>query len=95
MHSKSGNIEIRTNDKADKVVEEIFESIFYRYQIRLETSLTDSDFIFDFVHLLYYKYHKINLDRGVSYIVSPEWMKNKQATINPINKNEKKCFNTV
>ena len=95
MHSKSGNIEIMTNDKADEVAEEIFESIFYRYQIRLETSLTDSDFIFDCAHLLYYKYHKINLDRGVSYIVSPEWIKNKQATINAINKNEKKCFNTV
>ena len=95
MHSKSSNIETMTNDKADEVAEEIFESIFYRYQIRLETSLTDSDFIFDCGHLFYYKYHKINLDRGVSYIVSPEWIKNKQATINAINKNEKKCFNTV
>ena len=34
----------------------------------------------------------MNLDCGVSYIVSPEWIKRKQATINPINKKDNKCF---
>ena len=50
---------------------------------------------FDFVHLLYYKCHKVNSSRGGSYIDSPEWLKNKKAIINPINKkffNDNKCF---
>ena len=51
-----------------------------------------SEFIFDFVHLLYYKCHKINLNCGGLYIDSPDWIKNKNTTINPINKKDHKCF---
>ena len=51
-----------------------------------------SEFIFPYVHLLYYKCHKINQNRGGSYINSPDWIKNKKATINPINKKNNKCF---
>ena len=36
IHSKSDNIEIMTYDKADEVIKELLESIFYRYQIGLE-----------------------------------------------------------
>ena len=57
MHSKSDNIEIMINDKADKVLEELFQSLLSRYQIVLETSMKGSNFIFDSVHLLYYKCH--------------------------------------
>ena len=35
---------------------------------------------------------KINLNRGESYIDSPDWMKSKKVTINLINKKVKKCF---
>ena len=88
MHSKSDNVEM-INDKEDKVTEEIF---FCRYQAGLETLMNGSNFIFHCAHLLYYKYHKINLKRGESYIDPPDWMKSKPAAINPINKNGDKCF---
>ena len=45
-----------------------------------------SEFVFDYVHLLYYKFHKINPNRGGSYIDSYDVIKIKKATINPINK---------
>ena len=51
-----------------------------------------SEVVFDYVQLLYYKCHKINLKRGGSYIDFPDWIKNKKATINPINKKDNKCF---
>ena len=35
-----------------------------------------SEFIFDYVHLLYYKCHKTNPNHGVSCIDSPDWKKN-------------------
>ena len=38
-----------------------------------------------------YKCHKINPNCGGSYTDSTDWIKNKQATINPINKKDK-CF---
>ena len=50
-----------------------------------------SKFVFENVELLHYKLHKISLNRGGSYVDSPEWLKNKRATINPKN-NDEKCF---
>ena len=56
------------------------------------TSMKVGEFVFDYVHLLYYKCHKINLNLGGSYIDSPDWIKKKKPTINPINKKDNKCF---
>ena len=36
MYSKSDNIEVMVYNKADEVIEELFESFLSRYQIRLE-----------------------------------------------------------
>ena len=52
MHSKSHNIEMMINDRADKVIEELFQSLLSRYQIGLETTVRGSDFIFDYVHII-------------------------------------------
>ena len=49
-HSKRDNIEIMINDKTDEVIEKLFQSLFSRYQIGLETSMKGSDFIFDCIH---------------------------------------------
>ena len=48
-----------------------------------------SGFVFDSVDLLHYRVHKISLNRGGSYIDSPEFLKNKRATINPNNNDDK------
>ena len=50
-----------------------------------------SEFVFDYVQLLYYKSYKINPNCGGSYVDSLDW-KNKKATINLINKRDNKCF---
>ena len=50
-----------------------------------------SNFIFDSVQLLYHKCHKIDFERGDSFIDSPNWIEKKKATINPKNENNK-CF---
>ena len=49
-----------------------------------------SKFIFDSVDALYCDLNKIILCRGGSYIDSPKWLKDKKATINPKN-NDEKC----
>ena len=46
------------------------------------------EFVFDSIDLLCYELYKISLNRGGSYIDSPEWLKNKKATINPENKDD-------
>ena len=45
-----------------------------------------SSFTFESVELMDCKIHETNLKIGGSYIESPEWLKNKGATINPKNK---------
>ena len=45
IHSKTDNIKFMIYDKADKVIEELFQSLLSRYHIRLETSMRGSDFI--------------------------------------------------
>ena len=78
MHSKNNIIEIMNYDEAEeKVVQQIFELILYRYHTSSGNSMTSSDFVFDYVEFLYYKFHKMNINRGESHIVSPDWIKNK------------------
>ena len=91
MHSKTDTIDIRINNEADKVLKEAFDLLKNRYENNLE-SMKGSEFVFSYVHLLYYKCHKINPNRDGSYLDSPDWIKNKKGTINPINKKDNKCF---
>ena len=43
MHSKSNDINITINAKADEILEELFESLLSRYQIGLETPVRGRD----------------------------------------------------
>ena len=60
------------NDETDEVIEELFESLKKRYQNKLEESMKGKEFVFNYVHLLYYKCHKINRNRGGPNIDSPD-----------------------
>ena len=71
------NLEIIINDEVDKATKQLFDSLRNRCQNNLE-SMKVSEFVFDYLHLLYYKCHKINPNRGGSYIDSPYWIKNKK-----------------
>ena len=55
VHPKSDSIEVIICDKADKVIQDLYESFYSRYQIELKTSVKGSDFIFDCVNLFHYK----------------------------------------
>ena len=72
-------------NETDEIINELFEPFSQDYQKDLEESVRGS------VDLLYYHLQKLSLKRGRSYIDSPESLKNKKATINPKN-NDDKCF---
>ena len=91
MHTKSNNTEIMTGSDTNEVIEDLFESLLRKYQENLEEKMSGSEFIFDGVNVLHYDLNNISLNRGGSYIDSPEWIKNKEATINPKNDDDK-CF---
>ena len=89
MYSTNDNMKFTTYKDVNKVVDDIFESLRSKYQNNLETSMRGSNFIFDSVQLMYYKCHKINFKRGGSYIDSPDWIKNKEAIIDPKTEDDK------
>ena len=62
-------MEVITYDNVYEVTEEIFESLFFRYQIWLETSMRCCAFIFDGVDLLKCKCHKTNLHVVVHILI--------------------------
>ena len=89
IRTKSNNIEIMMGNERDE--KEPFQSLLQNYQEDLKDKMRGTEFVFHSVDLLYYNLHKVSLIRGGSYIDSPKWLKNKKATINPKN-NDDKCF---
>ena len=79
------------SNKTDDIIEKLFESLLQNYKKDLEKSNRGSEFVWDSIDLFYYHLRKISLKRGGSYIDSPEWLKNKKATIN-LQNNDDSCF---
>ena len=95
MYSKGDKIEILISNETDKIIEDLFDSLLQRYKKGLEESIKGSKFVVDNVDSLHYKLHKVSLNRAGSYIDSPEWLKNKKATVNPKNNDDKCCRYTL
>ena len=74
------------------IINEIIDSFMKRYQEGLETKMKGSSYIFERIDLLEYHLHKISLNRGSSYIKSPEWLDNQGVTINTKNTKNNNCF---
>ena len=76
----------------EDVIDTLFNTILQRFQQAQETSNDKgSEFIPENVELLY-SFQKIDIKIAESYIVSPDWIVNKGATINPKNEKDNKCF---
>ena len=89
MHPKSRQIEVYMGSDTKNVIDTFFQN-FQRIQ---ETSNErESEFIPDSVELLEYELHKIDIIRTESYIVYPDWIASKKATINPKNEKDNKSF---
>ena len=92
VHTKSDNITIMSGIETDDAINELLKSFINRYQEGLQTKMKGSSFTFDRIDLLEYHLHKIGLNRGSSYIESPEWIKNKAVTISSKNTEDNNCF---
>ena len=88
----SDNEEIRWGNETDDVIDNLFESLLDNYQKEQQIMRGGSNFSFESVELLQYSLHKIKLKRGGPYIDSPEWLRNKLATINLKNYDDNNCF---
>ena len=87
MHSK--NLKVYYDSSTGMVVDDLLKSFLDDYQFSLRTKMKKINLLYDRARAFYYKLHKISIYRGGgSCIDSPDWIKNKKATINPQNKND-------
>ena len=70
IHMKSDNTEVMIGRDTNGVIKELFKSFLQRCQEGLQEKMRGSEFEFDGIHLLYYDFNKISLNRGGSYIES-------------------------
>ena len=75
--------------KQMKLLRNILNHFFYWCQIGLQISIKGSDFMFLFTYCTYYYLTCWIIYR---FIDSPDLIINKNSTINPISKNDNKCF---
>ena len=87
----SDNLSIMQAIDTDDIIRDIFRSFLQHFQEELKI-IKGSDFAFESVDLLDYKLHKVSLRRGGSCVKFPEWLANKNAKINPKNKNDDECL---
>ena len=74
-------------------IDTLFNTILERIQKAIETSNErGGGFTHEGVALLYYYFQKIDIRRDESYIMSPDWIVSKKATINPKNEKDNECF---
>ena len=91
MYTRSFNEEIMKGSDTDEIIKLLFESFLKKYEENLQEKMKGSDFQFDGMNFFYYDFNKTTINRGGSYIDSPQWLKDKKSTINPKN-NDDKCF---
>ena len=93
IYSASKPVEIFMGTDTDDTIDRFFDTFLQRFQQGLVTSNDrGSGFTNKNVALVYYYFQKIVIQRVESFIMSPELIVNKGATINPKNEKDNKCF---
>ena len=93
IYSASESVEIFMGSDTENTIDTLFNTILERIQQAIETSNErGSGFTHESVALLYYYFQRIDIRRAESYIISPDWIASKKATINPKNEKDNKCF---
>ena len=93
IHTWSKAVEIYMGSDTESVIDTLFNTLLQNFQRAQETSNErGSEFIPDSVELLHYHFQRIDIRRAESYIISPDWIASKKATINPKNEKDNECF---
>ena len=77
----------------ENIIDTLFNTILNSIQEAIETSNErGSGFTHESVALLCYHFQKVDIRRRESYIMSPDWIESKKATINPKTEKDNECF---
>ena len=84
-------VAMRQGDDTDNIIAKLLETFMENYEYKQNELRNGSNFVFDYVDWTVVKFHILELKRGSFYIPTPRWIANKNATINPNNK-DNSCF---
>ena len=82
---------IMEGSNLEEVLDEVRTHLMQQYK-RISKTMEASDFVFIRVVEMTYHCHRVDLNRGGSYIELPDWVKNKKCCINPKNEEDNECF---
>ena len=91
FYVKSKNIEILPSEDVNDIIKQVTDSLYANYEEEMLKLRNSSGYMFDSIEGLGIHFHMIDLRRGSSYIKSPDWIRNKGATINPKNTKHNCC----
>ena len=77
FYVKSKNIICLPSDNSEDILEQLINSLYKYYEDKLLICRTDSSYVYESVEGLSIHFHKIDLNRGSSFMPSPDWLKNK------------------
>ena len=93
IHSKSEAVGVYMGNNSKNIIDTLFNTLLKNFQRAQETlNERGSEFIPDKVELLNYNFHAIDIRRPEAYIMSPDQIASKKATINPKNEKDNKFF---
>ena len=90
--TKSENIKCLPSSNTQDILNKLLASLYKSYQEDIQLCRTSSSFVYESIEELNIHFHKVDLQRGGSYIPTPVWIKNKKATINPLNTKDTYCL---
>ena len=75
----------------EEVIEKMYQKILGDYEM-LSQACESSNYVFVRIVEMTYHCHKVDMNRGGSYVDLPDWIKNKKCCINPKNEDDDECF---
>ena len=85
VYIESEALEIFMGSDTNDVIDRLFNT-------KETSNKRGSEFIPDSVELLYYHFQRIDIIGAESYIMPPDWIASKKATISPKNEKDNKCL---
>ena len=90
--SCSDNMICMPSSNTNEIIDKLLTSLHEKFDDHLVLSQESSSFVYESIEDRNIHFHKIDPCRGSSFIDTPEWLKNKKATINLQNANNPYCF---
>ena len=93
IYSASKPVDVFMGSDTENAIDTLFNTILERIRKAIGTSNEKgTKFTHEIVALLYHYFQKIDIRRGESCMVSPDWIASKKATIDPKNDKDNECF---